>query len=407
MRTVLFVAYYYAPMQNGGVNRPVKFVKYLPHHGYRAIVVTLDDGRRVPGEEDVIRCPDRMDAIDRAGGLRGLLWRGLRAVAWRTGVWPGWRYRWQRAVLRGVADTMRAGNVDLVFATYPILENLTAGLEIARRYSVPLVADFRDGLAFEPLKTQPAFVRRKQAGIEDVVIKTAAAVTAVSDPITEHLLLRAPACKAVTVTNGFDREDYGNLSPRNLGDRINIVFTGQLFKSRSVYTVEPLLKAITTLTAGERERLALHMVGDFTEGEKALFASDAYRQFVRCHGPKPRSEALEYQVSADVLLLLAGDGIRSMVSTKLYEYFGARKPILALTRGSEAQRLIEETRTGICVNPTDVNEIAAALRTIVAQRGCYDFFRPDYPAIDARFSNQGLTARLAGIFDEVLRLRGN
>ncbi len=402
MRNVLFIAYYYAPMNNGGVHRPVKFAAYLPRYGYRAIVATVDVGLTAPGEKDILRFADPMDAMEGSKDAKSLFWQGVRAVAWRAGMWPGWRRLWQRAVLDGLSGLLKAADVQLIFATYPIVDNLAIGLEVAGRHSIPLVADFRDGLAFEPVKSQPPLVSKKYLRVESEVVNRAAAVTAVSDPITNYFCLQRPGCNAVTITNGFDRSDYEHIKPRDLGGKMNIVFTGRLYKSRAVATIEPLLKAAASLQKDEQARLAIQMVGDFTEEEKALFGSDRYRDLVRCDGPVPREEALTYQVSADVLLLFAGEGIASAAPGKLYEYFGARKPILALTAGSEAERFIGETRTGICVNPYRVEEIAAVLRKIIAQKGRYDFFQPDYDAIDRQYSSEGLTGKLAAVFDSVL-----
>jgi glycosyltransferase involved in cell wall biosynthesis len=73
------------------------------------------------------------------------------------------------------------------------------------------------------------------------------------------------------------------------------------------------------------------------------------------------------QRRADVLVLLTSPTLVWELPGKIFEYFGARRPILALADGNEAARLIDETGTGWTVPPDEVDAIAARLRVLLTE----------------------------------------
>jgi glycosyltransferase involved in cell wall biosynthesis len=127
-----------------------------------------------------------------------------------------------------------------------------------------------------------------------------------------------------------------------------------------------LLLARSPAVAG---KLQLHFVGKLSAAEQAVLAPLAGAGIVRLWGHQPRARALGFQQRADVLLLVTVPDQASIVTGKLFEYLAARKPILALTRGTEAARIVRESNAGVVVAPDDQEAIARALERCVATGG--------------------------------------
>ena len=90
-------------------------------------------------------------------------------------------------------------------------------------------------------------------------------------------------------------------------------------------------------------------------------------------GRVSHAEALALQRSGDAVLLVAGAD-RSIATSKLFEYLAAGRPIVALAKGNEAERIVRETNTGVTVAPDDIDAITEALRQVATGEltGRYD-----------------------------------
>jgi glycosyltransferase involved in cell wall biosynthesis len=100
-----------------------------------------------------------------------------------------------------------------------------------------------------------------------------------------------------------------------------------------------------------------------TSTERTLVARLGVEDVFEHLGMVDRVEAYELQRNADALILLTSRNT-SEATSKLYEYLASGRPIIALAEGSEAERIVRETRTGVTVSPDDVGAIADALRTV-------------------------------------------
>jgi glycosyltransferase involved in cell wall biosynthesis len=96
-------------------------------------------------------------------------------------------------------------------------------------------------------------------------------------------------------------------------------------------------------------------------------------RIVRHVGVLSRSDAIALQRSADVLVLLTSPSLVWELPGKVFEYFGARRPILALARDNEAARLVEDTGTGWTVAPDDIDAIVARLKTLLAGEATLEY----------------------------------
>lgn len=303
-KNILLIAYHFPPTNNGGVQRPASFEKFLPLYGYQAIVLTVRTREAMNTENNVIRIPDPGMELADCGGIKSFAFRAIRKVLLKTGILPGVSYWWYKEVKKYIPEIIQQHKPDLILATFPPLENLIIGMEVSKKYNIPLIADFRDGLCFEPLDSNPFPIRMRERKLEMDVVNQAAQIITVTDPITNYFNSHYPQCNAITITNGFDADEWIDIKKINLGDKINIAYTGRLSNSQKGRNIESFVSSFQGLNANEKQRIRLHMIGDFSRQEQKLITDLGNPELINFVGFVDRKTALQYQYSADLLLLV-------------------------------------------------------------------------------------------------------
>ncbi len=115
----------------------------------------------------------------------------------------------------------------------------------------------------------------------------------------------------------------------------------------------------------------------------------------------PRRQAYQHQLDADALLLVTVPGVRSVATSKLYDYIGAGRPILALAQGNAAAETVGRFELGLTAPPDDVTAIAAALHELL-RRHAAGYAWLGFEEARRHFERRTLTGTLAALFDEVL-----
>ena len=205
------------------------------------------------------------------------------------------------------------------------------------------------------------------------------------------------------ITNGFDPEEMP--APDGVAslldpERHSLVHTGRMEAARS--SPAPLLEALRRLKRESPEvadRLEVVFAGPVSARESELLAADDLAGLVKAVGWLERPRALALQRAADSLLVVTEGPSRPSVATgKVFEYLGAKRPIVVLGEGTEAARIVADAGAGISTSASDPDEIAATLRRVLA----------DTPKVDGRsevlerYSYPRLVERLAALIEEIV-----
>ncbi len=363
---VLLVAFYFGRDESIGGERARAMVRYLPDEGIEVVPLFLAP----PGGATVQGVGVEGISHFYTPRWRYLPIRCLQSVSQRLGVYQPILGDWRdRAIRRGLA-VLGELKFDAILASYPPIEAFEVGLALSEQAGLPLFADFRDGLLFEPLEQQRlavSSVRRYYEQIEKCIMGRARLVTTVSDPLTVNFRHRYPGVSVQTIPNGFDpAEKRGGSTDRNyfIGPNFHLLHTGRLSASRQGGSLECLLQALDDLS---NEKVCLHLVGQLTSQELAKCKPWVKRGLVVIWGAVPRPQALAMQQQADALLVLVPPEQKSVATGKIFEYLMARKPILALAAGSEAGSIVEKTQSGIVASMRDVPGVKAGLELLLAR----------------------------------------
>ncbi len=233
MKRVLFLAYYFPPIGGAGVQRSVKFARYLPAEGYLPVIVTgpgVAAGRWTPQDESLVDELPRDIDVTRVTGPEppvGDGWDGrLERWAHVEGRWS----RWWRQGLDSIATPSEP--VDVVYASMSPFETSRSAERLARRLGVPWVADLRDPWALDEMQVYPTAVhRRHELRAMRQALGTARGIVMNTPEARSSVVRLFPTfaeTPTVSIPNGFDPLTSRARAPDRDDGRFRIVHTGYL-----------------------------------------------------------------------------------------------------------------------------------------------------------------------------------
>jgi glycosyltransferase involved in cell wall biosynthesis len=426
MRKVLVVAYYFPPMGLSGVQRTLKFVKYLPQHGWQPTVLTVAPGSYFARDASFLREIEplqtrvlRTASIDptrffRKGSVSEAKvikmpseWiRKTLNVGSQFFFVPDNKIGWKRKACKGASEILEREKFDLIFATAPPYTDFLIGQYLKKRYRLPLVLDYRDSWIDNPYHFYLTPVHRwLHHVLEKRVLRASDKVVTINRRIKELLLTGYPFLQyqdVEIVPQGFDPEDFNldGVPPVPRGQRMRLTYSGTFIDKR---TPKYFLHALVRLFQEQpelRDRIEACFLGHFREENLKLVYRLGLQDVVRVVGYVDHKECVRNLLASDVLWLIIGKGKgEDMMSTgKLYEYLGARKPILGCVPAGVAKTTIEDSGAGIVVEPDDVKGIAAAIRTLYQRYESRTLVGPNEEYVE-KFNRKRLTADLARTFE--------
>lgn len=457
MKRILLITHDFPPSL-AGVRRVVKFAKFLPEFGYEPVVLcAAPDGHGPMDWEglaeverlgiEVVRTPS-MDPYRAAAAVRALVGhaRGVipnrlnrknessgrkhrllsaieakrqanappqeprlaRAVA-RAGaavsrfcLIPDDRRGWVPFAVEAATRLMRNRRFDaMLTSSYPNSAHLV-GLKLRRRFSVPWLADFRDGWMQNPYfaKWPTPLHRARNQRLEAAVVRAASAVTTVSDPIAVHLRSLGGQGPVEVIANGYDPDDFAAAEPMKF-ERFTIAYTGTLFMQR---TPEPFFAALRALLQSQpamEEFIQVVFMSKFKPEHREMIREFGLENVVSNRGMGSYRESLGLQLGADALLILEGEAPHAeiMLTQKVFEYLAAGKPILAIAPQGALARTLWRSGAGAVVGQDNIYAIKQRIEELF--NGQFPL-NPDAAYI-AGFHRRVLAERLAGLLDECAR----
>lgn len=427
MRNLLFLSYYFPPMGMGGVQRSVKFVKYLPMFGWNPIVLTVKDVR-YHGHDSSLECDIERARVIRTESLDPLrlaflAWGRAEAGAGSAGnltvilnrailPWlfvPDSKIGWVPFAVQAGIRAAGKNRIQAVFTTSPPHSAHLAGYFLKRRLGIPWVADFRDSWNRESFDRVPTPAhRRMNEFLLRLALKHADRITGVSSRVLDDMrrLSRRPAEHFSWNPNGFDPEDFLDFRLER-SVRFRITYSGTV---NSVHPPDAFLAGAGKAILREpalRKALEICFVGSVTDVNlDGFILGNSLNGLVKQTGYVLHAESLKHLSRSDALLLvLPPDSGPGVIPGKLFEYLASGLPILGVLPDGEAARIALASGRAQVVRPGDPDGIASSLIGMFhawkrgegkTARG----FRMD-PWTE-QFSRKLQTERLAGILDELV-----
>lgn len=454
-RTLLFLAYFFPPRGGAGVQRSVKFAKYLPQFGWRPLVVAhggmADNVSRVMDPTLLKDLPPE-HVVRYTSLVQVEKDRYFRAQKnWLQPLFVtdpmGW---WAQPAARLGMELAHEYHPSAIMVTMSPFTASAAGVTLKQKTGLPLILDLRDPWALDETRiyTTRWHARRDWRRMHEalsaadlIIMNTPEAAAAVEEEFGRGRPSNEPGprvtARVISITNGYDAEDFGKGTPQAVApDALRIVHTGmfhselaqvwdRVFEGRGVlnkikyprrpinlWTRTPryLLEAMERVIASgriPRDKLELVLVGEVSAEDERLIKASPVAANVQLLGYRNHGESVNWVESADVLFLPLhtpiDGGPALVVPGKTYEYLGSGRPILAMGPPGDMRKFVNDTQSGVAIGGDDVSAAAEALvRFYEAKRSGAALMKQDRGAVE-QYERRALTARLA---EELNRVTG-
>lgn len=432
MKKVLIITYYFPPSGGPGVQRVLKFVKYLPDFGWQPIVLTVQDGdfpardeslmAEIPPHATVYRtkifepyrlyrkltgkpasAPVDVENIPRGSGNKPFaqtVAEFIRATFFIPDARIGW---FPYAVAQG-RDIIDREGIDAIYSSSPPYTAAIIARHLHRATKIPWVAGFRDPwTGFLSTPNRWFIPRAIDRSMEYSVLHDATIVEAAWRGILKDMMQKypeLPCTKFFYLPNGFDSADYPN-DVALVQDRFTVTYTGSMYGVRNPKTFLQAVEELVSEGKVDRTKIRLKFIGRFGSEVQEMFASSRVRDAIEVVSYLPHGESVRELLRASALLLVVDETKDSaeIVPGKVFEYLGARRPILALAPRGAVAELLEETRAGFLAPNHDVEAIKRAFLECYEKFGYRgETFKPNDDAI-RRYERREITNQLAVLLD--------
>lgn len=438
-RKVLFLTYYFPPMGGAGVQRSLKFARYLPPLGYIPLVIAGSGGRDQEwAPEDISLCSELSSdvSVERlALQMRSPESRLLRKLRRLTCMPDPLGQAWIQSAVRKGKEICSRHRPSLIYSSMSPFESAEVAADLSQTFKIPWVADLRDPWALDEMITYPsAFHRKHEFYKMRRLLSTASFVIMNTDEAVKRLQYSFPdlGVPVTCIPNGFDSDDFSSdLTPRSDG-KFRIVHSGYLHTSGGItarkknalhYFTKGTMSNVDILTRSHvflvdavskwlqvdpeiEGCVDLMFIGKYTAADVDVVRNRSAFGLIQFCGYKQHAESLAAVRSSDVLFLPMHNlprGTRAtIIPGKAYEYIASGRPILGALPDGDAKDLLQRCGTGFVCDPDDVGGITKILRRL------YECWREGRTAaqIDRQFVQQferrELTRKLACIFNRLL-----
>jgi glycosyltransferase involved in cell wall biosynthesis len=423
MNKVLVIVYYWPPSGGAGVQRWLKFIKYLPKSGWLPTVITTTNGdypaideslsKEVPAGIKVIRTKTptfgklfkkingensdvpygSLEAGENDSLLKKLsLWVRLNLVV------PDARKVWNKYAYRAASKELLTNKYDAVVTSGPPHSTHLVGLKLKKKYNIKWIADFRDPWTnidyLEKVKRFPV-TDRLDRKLEKNVVRGCDRIITINSKIAEDL---NASDKVDIISNGFDPADFKDVKRKKSKKHFCINYFGNITIKRDP---APVLQAMNIIFE-KQQNTRLNFWGNVSEEVRSKLNELDKNGIVSIHSYIPHSEMLQEMVNSSLLLLVINNvpKNRSILTGKIYEYLSSGVEILGIgPEGGDAAKILKETKCGKMFDYNAINDIANFIGTKYKEWKEGKIFSPSIEI--EKYSKINQTKQLADILEKM------
>ncbi|MBT1688172.1 glycosyltransferase family 4 protein [Dawidia soli] len=424
-KRVLLITYYWPPAGGSGVQRSVKFTKYLREFGWEPIIFTVRNGEYPERDQTLIRdIPEDIEVVTAPTYEPYAIFRALtghkqhvnanlfhnrqkKGVISRLLFWirsnlfiPDARIGWLIPAKRRLNTFLRQESVDAIISTGPPHTVHLIAASVSKKFSIPWLADFRDpwtGIDYFDKLALTSAARRLHQRLEYRTLTQADSVITVS-PFLQKMLEGISHRKVHVITNGFDEENFIHKRPAP-DTRFTIVHMGMLGGARDHRIFWQALATLAQHDQAFHEALEIRLYGKVDAGileavPPVLARNTSLEHYV------PHAVVPKILQRAQLLYLPIHDCAidAGFLPGKLFEYLAARRPIISIGPvHGDAANVIRSLQAGVTVHYTDLDALIHYFRERF--QAYQDHIPFEASSSLAQFSRRNLTAALADLLN--------
>lgn len=386
-KNILVISYYFPPAGGPGVQRVLKFVKYLPEFGVNPIVLTVRNGdfpaedksmqKEIPDSVPVYRTP----AIEPYNIYRKFTGKsenhtlpvGLLAKNENTSVseyiakWiraniflPDARIGWIWPVFNLGSKIIAKYNIQAIYSSSPPHSLQLTAKMLAQRFNLPWIADFRDpwtDIYYYQLAPRTTLARNIDLYLERKVLYTADKVVSVSPSITRKLAQKIQKDNFGVLYNGYDEDDFIDLQPTvTMPKKFTLSYIGNLKSNQNPIELWTTLQRLIKQYDDFKSVVELRFTGRIHPRILETLEHHQLISYTSVEGYVPHSAAISRMQSTAVLLFIIPEAPdnEGILTGKLFDYLRAGRPLLSLgPPHGDAARVLQDVDAGPMLYPQD------------------------------------------------------
>jgi hypothetical protein len=389
IKKVLIITYYWPPSGGSGVQRWLKFTKYLRDFNWEPVIYTPENPE-IPVEDNSLL----KDIPEGITILKKKIWEpysfykkflGQKVedkiqtgfltekrkpkLKEKISVWirgnlfiPDARKFWTGPSVKYLVTYLKKNPVDIIISTGPPHSMHLIGMKLKEKLKIPWFADFRDpwtNIYYRDDLKLSLFAKKKHLKLELEVLKKADTVTVVSPTLGENFA-EIYNCNYHVITNGFDEDDFPINQNLRTNTKFSITHVGVLMKKSNPENLWSILRELTEVNEEFMNDLEIKLAGKVDYSIINSIKKNNLFPYLTKINYLPHEEIVEFQKQASVLLLLIPntDNSKLIITGKLFEYLAARRPVLAIgPTDGDAAEIINDTKAGMISGFGDNNRL--------------------------------------------------
>ena len=380
-------------MGGGGVQRWLKTTKYLREYGWEPVIFTTENGeasvidegmlKQIPKGIETLRAPiwEPFSVYKKLTGKKkdeklvpGTATEKSSSFMQNFSVWvrgnvfiPDARKFWIKPATTQLNKYLATHKIDAIVSTGPPHTTHMIAMNVAQKNNIPWLADFRDpwtNIDFYDKLKLTNWADKKHKRLEQSVLEKANQVVTVSWSWAKDFQKISDRMPMV-ITNGYDPEDFKNAGVVDLDKKFTITHAGSLNDDRNPHA---LWKALAQLCKDESfaKDLEIKFIGQVAPVAINGLTKAGLENNLNLIENLPHEKVVNEVMKSQVLLLPLNDtpNIDGVVPGKLYEYIGAKRPIICIGKPTgDAAKIINETNAGSVSDFNDVETLVATIKS--------------------------------------------
>ena len=387
-KKILIITYYWPPAGGPGVQRWLKFAKYLPEFGWKPIIYTpenpsyplLDESlmKDVPEDLKIVRTKiwepyqlaeklNKSNKKFKAGQFdvgSNQSWKSKLSI-WVRGNFfiPDARVFWVNPSTQFLEQYLKINNIETIVTSGPPHSMHLIGLNLKKKFpDLKWIADFRDPWTeisyYKHLKlTNRSDKKHRQ--LESEVFKTADITLATSYTDAENF--RKNGANAFCITNGFDETDAStSLSMTEKASKFTLSYIGVLEQLRNPENLWKALDNLVKTNSDFAENFNLKFVGRIDNKILEVIEKSSLKDHIQNLGYVSHDKAVDEMAKSSLLLItnFPNDSSKGIIPGKIFEYLATGKQIISFgPNEADVAKILDETKAGKHFGYNDSREI--------------------------------------------------
>lgn len=368
---VLIITYYWPPAGGSGVQRWLKFVKYLRDFGIEPVIYTVENPNYALEDESLLKdIPDGIEVLRQpiwepnnllgnkkqtsAGFLNSnpsLVGKALQYIRANYFI-PDARKFWIRPSVKFLSEYLKNNQIDVVISTGPPHSMHLIGLILKKKLGIKWISDFRDPWTeidyFHQLPLTKKSIN-KHHKLEQEVLENSDAVIVVGETMKQNF--EKFSSNIHVITNGYDTEL--KTETIELDSKFSLTHIGLMNDDRNPSVLWKVLSEIEVSDKNFSNDLEIKLIGKVSKTCLDEINKNKLSSNLNLIDYLPHDAVQLHQKSAQVLLLAINDvpSAKGIITGKIFEYLVAKRPILAIgpVDGDLAQ-ILNDTNSGVIID---------------------------------------------------------